>query len=145
MCSVVAILKKKDPGINLDKMIKKGVDDNGFTKNGWLHDYFVNLLKSRGFIAAHREQNMSYSSGIQKIADSIKKDAPVIVSGRKLFMDQMSFHMILITGVRLDQQGKTVGFYYIDPAGRSNLENDYWYTPIETFMQFWRQTAIFSA
>ena len=146
MCCVVAVLKTKNPDLSLDQMISKGIAEGGFSQlNGWGHDYFVNLLKDSGFIGAHREQNMSYSAGIQKIGASIKDGNAVIISGRKLFMEQISFHMVLIVGTRFDFDGNVVGFYYHDPATKNTNKDGFLYVSVDNFKQFWRQMAIFCA
>jgi len=145
MCCVATLLFNNSQQISLDDMIIQGITEGGFTINGWSHDYFVSLLKSRGFEKAHREQNMSYGEGVQKISKAILEGNPVIISGRKLFMEQMSFHMVLVVGVRLDSNGNVEGFYYSDPAVKSEEVHGFWYVSIGSFKQFWRQMAIFSA
>ena len=141
MCCIAMILSSKDNNVHLVDLIHRGHADGGYSENGWVHDYFVKLL-SEYSLPAIRKENIPRQNGVLEIKNNILKGKPVIVSGRKLFMDQTSFHMVLIVGVQLDNQGNCAGFYYHDPAILNKITGSYRFVSIDQFQQYWRQMAI---
>lgn len=141
MCCIAMILQSKNIEVPIADLITKGHVEGGYGPHGWIHDYFIRVLKEYS-IAAVRKENMSRQGGTLEIQENILNNRPVIISGRKLFMEQTSFHMVLITGIRIDASNNCVGFYYHDPAAKNEHTGMYHFVPIDTFHQYWRQMAI---
>lgn len=141
MCAIAMILASYNNNISLPELIEKGHKEGGYGTNGWVHQYFIDLLSSYG-ITAERKENISLQNGVREISQSIKEKKPVIISGRKQFMEQTSFHMVLIVGIREDQNNNCTGFFYHDPAIKNKKEGSYHFVSIPNFFQYWRQMAI---
>ena len=141
MCSVAMILSFKEKNISLVSLIDQGHKEGGYGPHGWVHDYFVKLLATYN-LPAERFEHMTRQNGVKKIIDSIAKQKPVIISGKKLFMEQTSFHMVLIVGFQINSEGNCTGLFYHDPALTKDRGGMFRFTPIETFHQYWRNMAI---
>jgi hypothetical protein len=141
MCSVAMILSFKLKKFSLPELIDKGHIDGGYGPNGWIHDYFVNLLTEYQ-LPAERFEHLSRQDAVKKITTAIAEEKPVIISGRKMFMEQTSFHMVLIVGYQINESGVCTGFFYHDPALTKERGAMFRFVPIETFHQYWRQMAI---
>ncbi len=141
MCSVAMILKYKEKDISLTDLINTGHEEKGYGPHGWVHEYFVQLL-GKYSLPATRKENMPRQSIGSVITQSILAQKPVIISGRKIFMEQTSFHMVLVVGIRLDEQDNCIGFFYHDPALTIARDAAYRFVSIDNFHQYWRQMAI---
>lgn len=140
-CAVCMILSLNKIKINYKKFIQQGHKDGGYASNGWSHDYLVKKLKENN-LNYTRFENCSIKQSINQINESILKNNPVIVSVNKFCLEQTSFHMILITGIKINSQKSIIGFFYHDPAAITSKNGSYRYVSIENFMQFWRKMMI---
>lgn len=138
-CVYMALKFFDKNGDDLDTLVEKGMNDGGYTKSGWLHDYLLQVFKDHG-AQAYREENMR-DRDVEKIAQAIKVGNPVIVSAERRLFDQRQFHMVLITGIR-EADGQLEGFFYHDPASLRR-EKAHLYVPLQTFLLDWRRKAIY--
>lgn len=127
--------------ISLDEIVKKGVDDGGFSKSGWLHDYLVKVFKDYGY-ECYRKEGMR-DRDVEEIRNSIKAGNPVVISTQRMMFDRRIFHMVIITGVRETDTGELEGFFYHDPAGLRLEEVTNLFVSIPVFLQYWRRMALF--
>ena len=141
MCTVAMAISYKGHMIDLKDLIETGHANGGFTQNGWGHDYLLSVLAQHN-TSAQRLENIPLSKGIIMICESIDKENPVIVSGRKLFMEQTSFHVVIIVGYKKDIDGNILGFFYHDPAIVGEEKASFRFVSKENFIQFWRQMAL---
>lgn len=132
-------------GINnhsLDQMVSEGISNGGFSKNGWIHDYFVKLFNRNG-LKSNRMENMR-DSDVNLIAERVRESCPVIVSVERRMFNDRRFHMIVITGIRENEKGELEGFFYHDPAYFERGEAQHRYVDVKTFFLSWRRMAIFA-
>jgi hypothetical protein len=141
MCCVAMILSSHGHSVSLPELIQKGHAEGGFSSHGWVHQYFVDLL-GKYSIPASKKEGVPLNAGFQEIKHSILNGKPVIVSGRKVFMEQTSFHMVLIVGISIDENDACTGFFYHDPASKNEAEGKHHFVSLDTFRQYWRQMAI---
>ncbi len=141
MCAAAMAISYKGPKVDLKNLIEAGHINGGFTQNGWGHDYLLSVLNQYD-IVAQRLENIPLVKGCTMICESIEKENPVIVSGRKLFMEQTSFHIVIIVGYRKDIDGNILGFFYHDPAIAGGEKASFRFVSKENFIQFWRQMAL---
>lgn len=141
MCAVAMVISYKGHMIELKDLIDTGHANGGFTQNGWGHDYLLSVLTQYN-VPAQRLENIPLSKGITMICESIDKENPVIISGRKLFMEQTSFHVVTVVGYRKDMDGNILGFFYHDPAIVGSEKASFKFVSKENFIQFWRQMAL---
>ncbi len=127
--------------ISLPQLVNKGVEEGGFGKSGWLHDYLVKVFKDYGY-ECYRKEGMR-DRDVEEIRVAIKAGNPVIVSAQRMMFDRRIFHMVIITGVRETQLGELEGFFYHDPAGIRMEDVTNLYVSVPIFLQYWRRMAIF--
>lgn len=133
------------PEKSIVEMAEEGKEKNGYSKNGWIHEYFIELFKKNG-LNAYRKEKMEFVAGIKEIAEHIEKGGLVIVSCKIPFLEEVDFHMILIKGVLWENKKKDipVGFYYSDPDSIYAEDAKERYTKTGVFMNYWRNNmAIF--
>jgi len=135
---VLDFYKIKSP--DLDVLIKKGDEDGGYSKWGWLHDYFVHLFQDYG-LSSNREEEME-DKDIQKLVSSLKNNQPVIISGIKRIFGQTKFHMVVLTGFE-EKDGEVFGFYYHEPESMNKEVAQHMFVELGTFLKDWRKMAIF--
>jgi len=123
---------------NLDTLIKKGYEEGGYSKWGWLHDYFVHLFEEFN-LNAKREEKIK---NINILVNSLKNKNPVIISAVKYILGQTKFHMVVLTGFE-EENGNITGFYYHDPESTNIEAGKNLFVDIEIFKQGWREMAIF--
>lgn len=128
-------------GESLDKLVEKGIDEGGYSKSGWLHDYLVQVFQSHG-VKCHREEHL-LDRDIEKIKNSVKNGDPVVISMQWFSFHRRIFHMVLVTGYRENEEGGLEGFFYHDPAGLNPAEVTNLFVPASVFLQYWRRMAIF--
>jgi len=133
---ILDFYKIKNP--DLDILIKKGNEDGGYSKSGWLHDYFVHLFEEYGLSAMREEKMKNYDS----IIENLKNNKPVIVSGIKYIFGQTKFHMVVLTGLE-EENGNVTGFYYHDPESTNREFAQNIFVSIDIFLRDWRKMAIF--
>lgn len=126
---------------SLDKMVAKGIEDGGYSKAGWLHDYLVRVFTDHG-IVCYRKEHM-HDRDVAEIWDSLKNGNPVIISMQRFSFDRRIFHIVLITGYRENEKGDLEGFFYHDPAGLVPEDVSHLFVTIPVFLQYWRKMAIF--
>jgi uncharacterized protein YvpB len=134
----------KDSGESLpsvDTLIEEGMQNGGYGKSGWIHDYFVRFFRDRGY-ACERKENMR-EHDVEDMRASILEGNPVIVSVTRRLWDQRLFHMVVLTGVREDEVGGLEGFFYHDPASLRENGSQHLYVALPTFFLDWRKMAIF--
>jgi hypothetical protein len=141
ICAICMILSSRQIPIDIKKMVEDGHQDGGYTKNGWLHSYLIKKLEENGLFYTKFE-NCSIEKSIKQIAESILAGNPVIVSVNKFCLEQTSFHMILLTGIKSNFDKSISGFFYHDPAAVTSENGSYRYVAIENFIQFWRKMMI---
>jgi uncharacterized protein YvpB len=142
MTNVYMILKYFGAnGDSLDDLVEKGIKDGGYGKSGWIHDYLIEVFKNHG-IESYRMEKM-LDKDVEKIKESIKSGNPVIVSVQQMLFDRRMFHMILIIGVRENENRELLGFLYHDPAGTKVEEFSDLFVSIPSFLEYWRRMAIF--
>jgi len=142
MTSVFMGLKYFDTeGVSLPELVNKGVQEGGFGKSGWLHDYLVKVFNDYGY-ECYRKEGMR-DRDVEEIRKAIKSGNPVIVSAQRMMFDRRIFHMVIITGVRETESGELDGFFYHDPAGIHLEEVTNLFVSIPVFLQYWRRMALF--
>jgi len=138
-----------------NNLSKKGKPQNGYTKEfGWGHDSLLMLLRNRGVVAYEQEfksftdgflENDSLAEfGVNKIADSIKKEFPVIISIAKNASNRrLSGHMVIVYGYE-EKKGILSGFYINDPEQKTELKGKNIFIKKEDFIKNWKKLAIFT-
>ena len=67
----------------------------------------------------------------------------MIVSVEQRLFDKKMFHMILIIGVRINENQEIEGLYYNDPGRLTEANGKDQYVSIDDFVEYWRNMAIF--
>jgi len=140
-CNVCMILSLHKIPVDIKEFIEKGHQNGGYTPNGWLHSYLVKKLQENN-LSYVKLENCPIGLSFKQITESILKNNPVIVSVNKFCLEQNSFHMVLITGVRVNPDKSISGFFYHDPAASTPEKGSYRYVTVENFIQFWRRKMI---
>lgn len=144
MACVYMILKYFETTVpSLDEMVNKGIEEGGFSKSGWVHDYFVNLFGSLGLTSSRREGMREHD--VVLFRESLEKGNPVIISTERRLFDRRTFHMVVLTGFRKDTEGKLDGFFYHDPASLQPAEASHQYVSLPVLYLSWRKMAIFAS
>ena len=131
---------KKTPP--LLEMCKKGEAEGGYSKHGWLHDYFLKVAREYG-LEAERGEKIGEILGLQRIHDELKAGHPVVVSVVKRILGQAKFHMVALTGYEENENGNIAGFYFNEPESLyPELGKDI-FVDVKTFLNDWRRMAIF--
>jgi uncharacterized protein YvpB len=128
-------------GISLDEVVKKGVEEHGFSKSGWIHDYLVKVFQDHGY-ECYRKEGMR-DRDVEEIRKAIQAGNPVIISTQRMMFDRRIFHMVIVTGIRENGAGELEGFFYHDPAGLRLEEVTNLFVSVPVFLQYWRRMAIF--
>lgn len=126
------------------ELAEEGQLAGGYSQSGWRHDYFISLFKSHG-LDAFRKEKMEYLEGVKEMAGYVENGGLVIASCIVPFMNEMDYHMILLTGVKWkdDRRDDPLGFYYSDPDSLYPEKAKDRYAGTETFGRYWRNMAIF--
>ncbi|MHB1163502.1 MAG: C39 family peptidase [Minisyncoccota bacterium] len=124
----------------LEEVVDKGMREGGYSKSGWVHEYFVRLFQDFGYVCERREHMKDETT--EDIRTAIKNGNPVIVSVVRRLWDQRLFHMVVLTGVRENVAGDLEGFFYHDPASVRKDGARHLYVPLPTFFLDWRHMAI---
>lgn len=140
-CVVCMILSLHQIPVDPKKFIEQGHQNGGYTTNGWSHIYLVNKLQESNFSYVKLE-NCPIELSFKQITKSILEDNPVIVSVNKFCLEQNSFHMVLIVGIKTNPDKSILGFFYHDPAAITQEKGLYRYVTVENFIQFWRKKMI---
>lgn len=125
---------------SLDEMITAGIRNGGYGPSGWIHEYFVGLFTQKGYGCIRRE-NMR-DADVQDLRKHLEEGNPAIISVTRRLWDQRIFHMVVLTGFRVNEHGELEGFFYHDPASLhdSGIQNAF--VPLATFFLDWRRMAI---
>lgn len=118
------------------------IDETAYGPSGWKHDFFVEFLQKHN-LSAHRKEQMS-EEGIEEIVQAILQGNPVMASVVQHLFDKKLFHIVLIVGVRMGDNGQTLGFFYHDPGRLVDEAGANQYVSLETFLDYWRRMAIFT-
>lgn len=132
----------KVPNDELGNLVKKGRAEGGYGQSGWIHDYFVKLFIEYG-LSSHRMEKMNHEKGVIEIVKSIDIKSPVILSVERKLFSYPSFHMVLITGYKMDKSGNILGLYYSDPASTNRDTGKSRFAKIKELDEYWRHMAIF--
>jgi hypothetical protein len=144
MTCVYMMLKYFETDVpSLDDMVNKGIEEGGFGKSGWIHDYFVDLFGSMGHPSSRKESMREHDVAL--FVESLEKGNPVIISAERRLFDTRMFHMVVLTGFRKDSEGNLEGFFYHDPASLQPSEAQHRYVPLSVLYLSWRKMAIFAA
>ncbi len=131
----------KTGNYSLADLIKNIAEKGGYNSSGWIHDYLISLFKDCG-LQAHREEQMDFDDGIEKIAGYLDNDNPVIISIIKFVLGQTKFHMVVLTGYKREN-GIIKGFYYHDPESLYRETGQNLFVDLEIFRIGWRRMAIY--
>jgi len=156
---VLDFYKKDTPKV--DDLITEGVSMGGHDKKyGWNHDALTNILRNYGLPCFRQEfksktfdfKNSIFNEGqheeelIDKGIDKIEKVLieanPIIVSVAKHFKEEDKFHLVVLTGLELEE-GVIKGFYYNEPDSEAEKEGKNLFVPMHIFRKYWRKMAIF--
>ncbi|MFA5777930.1 MAG: C39 family peptidase [Candidatus Paceibacterota bacterium] len=141
ICAVGMILSLQKIPVNINSLIENGHNNGGFTPLGWLHSYLVGLLQENGLNYA-RLENCPIEQSLQQIKEGILDGGPVIVSVNKLCLEQISFHIVLIVGIKINPDKSIAGFFYHDPAASTKENGSLHFVSVENFIKFWRKMMI---
>lgn len=138
MCCVAMIFDYHNkPHKSVLEMCEDGEEAGGRNSSGWIHDYFVKLLKENGFEKANREEKMEDQYFLEKIKRNIENNFPVIASIEQRSLEQTKFHQVLVVGI--DENN----IYYHEPASLDREKGAYHTCDIQTFLNYSRKMAIF--
>lgn len=101
--------------ISPEQILLDGHATGGYTEHGWLHGHLIDVLAQHG-VTYERHEYASITKGCSAIVASISAGSPVMVSTLKTYMDEVSFHLILIVGILFSEDEQVIGFCYLDPA-----------------------------
>lgn len=141
ICAVGMILSSKKIPTDIGTLIKEGHENGGYTPRGWLHSYLVLLLQKNG-LNYTRLENCPVEQSLGQIKASILLNHPVIVSVNKLCLEQISFHMVLIVGIKINPDESVAGFFYHDPAAPTPKDGVLHFVTTDDFIRFWRKMMI---
>jgi len=165
VCSLVCIrvvidfLLSEKPEIT--DLIKEGQIIDGYNeKFGWNHEAIVRIFRNHG-VSAYRQEfksrhiNLITSGseeslyepslvdfGVEKIKLSLDNGLPVIISVLKRFNEPNTYHMAVVVGYELNEEG-IKGFYLNDPERLDAASGEAIFLPIRDFISAWRRLAIF--
>lgn len=155
VCVKMIIDFYEEGGTKIQNLITEGKLMGGYVDGLWVHDALVRLLRNHGVHAYSQEfkshdadlESESFSAndrmiefGILKIKTEIALGNPVIVSMKAGFGDNKESHLVAIKGIDTDESGDDI-FIINDPQMKEKELR----IPIDYFMKFWRNFAIFSA
>jgi uncharacterized protein YvpB len=125
----------------LEEMITIGREtDGGYQQGiGWIHDYFVTIAQEHCLHSYRKEMIES----LDEIIESLNKDNPVVISTERRCLSSVSFHMVVLTGLRTNENNDVIGFFYNDPAMLIEKDGVQRYCTREDLLQYWRAKAIF--
>ena len=129
---------------DLEELVTKYItDEQAYGPNGWKHDFFVEFLTEHG-LKAYRKEKMAETEGLTEIKSSIENNYPVLASVEQKLFDKRMFHIVLIIGIRTNEAGELVGFFYNDPGRLREETGARQYVTKEDFLEYWRKMAIFT-
>lgn len=108
-------------------------------KNGFVHDWAVNYLKSFD-LKSYRKEGLE---DMTLIKESLEKGNPIIVSVTKRTLEQNKFHLILIVGCVVGVDGQIVEVIYHEPERTNKDDGAFRRCDMQTFSDSWRKKAIF--
>ena len=121
-------------------LCEKAKEEGGYDmENGWIHDYLVAVAEENNF-EAYRKEGLE---SISKIANHLQKEGPVIVSVEKRLLEQKRFHMLVLTGCEINQNGDVVSLSYHEPESTVKEKGTHRTCDTSTFLSYWRGKAIF--
>ena len=107
--------------------------------NGWVHDYVVLKARELGLFA-YRQEGLTE---VTEIISALNAGHPVIVSVEKRVLEQKRFHMLVVTGYEVDEQGAVTRLYYHEPESTVKEKGMHRQVDIKTFLEYFRGKAIF--
>ena len=160
-------IKKHQEPIKLTELFDRTLKAGGVNDAGnWLHSALVESARTYGLIAWRRNWRLSsygtkmfkkegadaetlkivdvQQSGeaIPTLISFLMQDYPVIISVAKNFDEIERPHLVVMTGFRIDKNGRVEGIYYNDPYTPSDDRKN-GYVDIERFQNRWNFRAIF--
>lgn len=140
---VMDFLRKEDnANLSAMKLIRMGIKKNGYGKNGWTHSALVEIAKDFGISARQKEFKKNPNLGCRLLIKSLRRNLPVLVSAVKNFRETDKFHIVLLTGIKINNFGKVKGFFYHDPDAHE-VYGAHRFATVNLFMEHWRKMAIF--
>ncbi len=133
---------------SLDELIKLGVASGAYGKSGWIHRGLIDIANKFDLVVESREFKSDdkieilREEGIKQIIKSLREGVPVFVSIVKQFKYSDKFHMVVLVGLKEDEENPE-GFYYHDPDASTVEEGKNLFVSMETFRKHWRRMAIF--
>ncbi len=115
-------------------------DSGGYdVENGWVHDYLVKKAKDVD-LSSYRQEGLTE---VTEIISALNAGHPVIVSVEKRVLEQKRFHMLVVTGYEVDEQGAVTRLYYHEPESTVKEKGMHRQVDIKTFLEYFRGKAIF--
>lgn len=159
-CLKMAMDYKKQEGVpELDHLVDEGRTIGGFSEHGWTHQAIVLLSHNYG-IPAYQEEFRSVfvdtrknkfvpskfesemlNEGIERLKKSLDENRLPIVSVKRNWEQNGTFHSIILIGYEL-KKGEIAGFYYHDPDTKDS-EKKGELIGVSEFISNWRKMAIF--
>lgn len=137
------LLNKQLP--ELDFLIAQGIEEKGLLEGaGWVHDYLVRTFHRYG-IHCKRFEGMDPEKAIPLFVHCLADcEDPVLVSAQhtRFGPGDTINHIILLTGVRHNEDGKPAGFFYHDCNVYRRGEGIHDYVSFENFLLGWKRRAI---
>lgn len=129
---------KESPSV-LDIMLQAKSSGGYDMKNGFVHDWAVEYFLTHG-LHSYRKEGLV---GLDEILNSLKDNNPVIVSISKRVLEQSKFHLILVVGCEVDDNGKVISLTYHEPERTDEKEGAFRVCDAQIFINSWRQKGIF--
>lgn len=106
-------------------------------ENGWIHDYLVNFAKEFGFNETYRKEGVSDFVEIKRELDH---GNPVIVSVEKRVLEQTRFHLLVVVGYEINEEGVLVVYHDSECTDKSKGKNRV--CNKDVFMEYFRGKMI---
>ncbi len=148
----------KPDEISVNDFVLLANEKGAYCEHGWVHQGLIDIAKEFGVELERKEfkplrrlheyneviqEKDLLDQGISEIIESINNNKPVIVSAIKKWSEEKKFHMVVLTGFEMDEDGELKGFYYNDTDYQNESEGKDLFVDIETFKTCWRRLAIF--
>ncbi len=126
--------------INLEDLIKEGLEINAYLKNiGWIHQGLIDLAKKYGFKNSFRKEwpEDKKIEAIKSLVEFLEKEIPVLASVK----NKEEGHLVLIVGLQRDG-GVPEGFYIHDPDAFSAEEGKFKFLDLPEFLRIWKRRIV---
>jgi len=138
IASLAMVLDFYGKNIDLDKLIKQGLEKYPYDKNtGWRHDVIVELAQDYGL-----ESRRTEDETVENLIKSLNQNEPVIISIHKNFDSENGGHLAVLCGYFATESDGIVGFYVNDPIG-PQYKHKYQLIEYDKFIKGWKKRAIY--